>query len=145
MNGGVSSTLLDMKALLPLTHLTTMKMQKRVLEIAALGSQYCCLLGLASSGVKNPSATGVTELRGDEKVRRGNGRGVAGPCARERQDRARHSERARRLPALPTPPVVVLDPVLNETRFPINKNIFLDRIRSQLLSKSAGQSHLPRP
>jgi PBP1b-binding outer membrane lipoprotein LpoB len=37
------------------------------------------------------------------------------------------------------PPRVVLDPVKNETRFPINQGIFLTRIRTQLNSKAAGR------
>jgi penicillin-binding protein activator len=36
-------------------------------------------------------------------------------------------------------PRVVLDPVVNETRFPINKDIFLTRIRAQLNSQAAGK------
>jgi PBP1b-binding outer membrane lipoprotein LpoB len=36
-------------------------------------------------------------------------------------------------------PRIVLDPVVNETRFPINKDIFLSRIRSQLNSQAAGK------
>jgi PBP1b-binding outer membrane lipoprotein LpoB len=36
-------------------------------------------------------------------------------------------------------PRIVLDPVVNETRFPINKDIFLTRIRTQLNSKSMGK------
>jgi PBP1b-binding outer membrane lipoprotein LpoB len=36
-------------------------------------------------------------------------------------------------------PRIVLDPVVNETRFPINKDIFLTRIRSQLNEKSMGK------
>ena len=36
-------------------------------------------------------------------------------------------------------PRIILDPVMNETRFPINKNIFLSRIRSQLNSRAAGR------
>jgi penicillin-binding protein activator len=38
-----------------------------------------------------------------------------------------------------TPPVVILDPVVNDTRFPINKELFLTRIRVLLNSKSAGK------
>ena len=38
-----------------------------------------------------------------------------------------------------TPPRVVLEPVKNETRFPINKDIFLTRIRTQLNSKATGK------
>jgi PBP1b-binding outer membrane lipoprotein LpoB len=33
----------------------------------------------------------------------------------------------------------VLDPVINETRFPINKDMFLTRIQTQLTSKSGGK------
>jgi PBP1b-binding outer membrane lipoprotein LpoB len=36
-------------------------------------------------------------------------------------------------------PRVVLDPVVNETRFPINKDIFLSRIRAELNSKARGK------
>ena len=38
-----------------------------------------------------------------------------------------------------TPPSIVLEPVVNNTRFPINKEIFLTRLRTQLNSKAAGQ------
>jgi PBP1b-binding outer membrane lipoprotein LpoB len=36
-------------------------------------------------------------------------------------------------------PRIVLSPVLNETRFPINKDIFLTRIQAQLTSKAQGK------
>ncbi len=39
----------------------------------------------------------------------------------------------------PVPPSVVLEPVVNNTRFPINKDIFLTRIRTQLNAKALGQ------
>jgi PBP1b-binding outer membrane lipoprotein LpoB len=39
----------------------------------------------------------------------------------------------------PKPPTVVLDPVVNNTRFPINKEIFLTRIRTELNKKSLGK------
>lgn len=38
-----------------------------------------------------------------------------------------------------TPPIIVLDPVENKTRFPINKDIFLSRIRGDLIKKSGGK------
>jgi hypothetical protein len=38
-----------------------------------------------------------------------------------------------------TPPVVVLDPVENQTRFPINKDIFLTRIRVELNTQAKGK------
>lgn len=39
----------------------------------------------------------------------------------------------------PTPPTVVLQPVENQTRFPINKDLFLIRIRAQLNRQAAGK------
>lgn len=39
----------------------------------------------------------------------------------------------------PTPPNVVLEPVVNETRFPINKNLFLQRIRAHLNEFATGR------
>ena len=43
----------------------------------------------------------------------------------------------------PTPPTIVLEPVDNQTRFPINKEIFLTRIRAQLNSKATRQGDVP--
>jgi PBP1b-binding outer membrane lipoprotein LpoB len=78
-------------------------------------------------------------MRADEK-------GFVAGTGVESQDLVRVSDKiARGILGAPqianaaTPPVVVLDPVLNETRFPINKNIFLDRIQAHLLSKAAGK------
>jgi penicillin-binding protein activator len=130
---------LDTAALLHYSFSLIMKLRKTILEITALGAGLVLLIGCASSGVRNPSATGVTELRGDEK-------GFVGGTGVESQDLIRVSDKiARGILSAPqianatTPPVVVLDPVLNETRFPINKNIFLDRIQAQLISKAAGK------
>jgi hypothetical protein len=39
----------------------------------------------------------------------------------------------------PTPPTIVLQPVDNQTRFPINKDIFLTRIRAELNSQARGK------
>jgi PBP1b-binding outer membrane lipoprotein LpoB len=39
----------------------------------------------------------------------------------------------------PAPPTIVLQPVDNQTRFPINKDIFLTRIRAELNSKASGK------
>jgi len=115
-----------------------MKLTKRPFEFAGL-TMAALLAGCASSGVKNPSGTPVTELRADEK-------GTVGGTGVESQDLVRVSDKiARGILSAPqianaqTPPVIVLDPVLNETRFPVNKNIFLDRIQMQLISKAAGK------
>ena len=94
------------------------------------------LTGCASSGVKNPSGIGVTEMRADEK-------GFVAGTGVESQDLVAVTDKMA-LSILDTPqiksaqhaPVVVLDPVVNETRFPINKDMFLTRIRVQLTSKA---------
>ena len=93
----------------------------------------------SSKGVKNPSGTGVTQMRPDEA-------GFVGGTGVESQDLVAVTDKmARSVLAIPqiasaaTPPVVVLDPVDNQTRFPINKDIFLTRIRSELNSKCRGK------
>ena len=92
-----------------------------------------------TEGVKNPSGVPVTEMRPDE-------RGFVAGTGIESQDLVAVTDRmARSILGIPqiaraqTPPSVVLDPVVNNTRFPINKDIFLTRIRIQLNSKAAGQ------
>jgi PBP1b-binding outer membrane lipoprotein LpoB len=116
-----------------------MKSSNTLLRLVAACTSVAWLAGCATSGVKNPSGTGVTEMRADEK-------GFVGGTGVESQDLVRVTDKiARGILSAPqianaaAPPVVVLDPVLNETRFPINKNIFLDRIQSQLISKAAGK------
>ncbi len=116
-----------------------MKISKLALQLAAFTACAGLFPGCASSGVKNPSGTGVTEMRADEK-------GFVTGTGVESQDLVRVSDKIARgilgapqIANAPTPPVVVLDPVLNESRFPINKNIFLDRIQANLLSKAAGK------
>src|SRR5262245_7348874 len=86
--------------------------------------------GCASSGVKNPSGAPVTEMKADE-------RGFVAGTGVESQDLAAVTDKmARALLGVPqianatTAPRIVLDPVVNDTRFPINKDIFLTRIRA---------------
>jgi hypothetical protein len=95
--------------------------------------------GCASSGVKNPSGIGVTEMQADEK-------GFVAGTGIESQDLVVVTDKmARSILAIPQianapkPPVVLLDPVLNETRFPINKELFLTRIQVLLNTKAAGK------
>jgi PBP1b-binding outer membrane lipoprotein LpoB len=95
--------------------------------------------GCASSGVKNPSGVPVTEMRPDE-------RGFVTGTGPESQDLVAVTDKMARS-VLSTPqianaqatPRIVLDPVVNETRFAINKDIFLSRIRAQLNSKAQGK------
>jgi PBP1b-binding outer membrane lipoprotein LpoB len=95
--------------------------------------------GCASSGVKNPSGTPVTEMRPDE-------RGFVAGTGIESQDLVMVTDKmARSILAIPQianaqgVPHIVLNPVINETRFPINKEIFLTRIEGQLSTKAAGK------
>jgi len=98
------------------------------------------LTGCASSqGVKNPSGVNVTHLNADEQ-------GFVAGTGVESQDLVVVADKmSRSILGLPqianatTPPTVVLQPVDNQTRFPINKDIFLTRIRAQLNSKAAGK------
>lgn len=96
------------------------------------------LMGCAS-GVKNPSGVGVTQMKADEQ-------GFVAGTGVESQDLVAVTEKmGRSILGIPeianaqSAPRVVLEPVVNETRFPINKDIFLTRIRTQLNSKSAGK------
>ena len=111
------------------------KLAQTVSTLAALA----LVAGCASSGVKNPSGTGVTQMRADEQ-------GFVAGTGVESQDLVAVTDKmARSVLGIPqianaaTPPIVVLDPVNNETRFLINKDIFLTRIRSELNSKCRGK------
>jgi PBP1b-binding outer membrane lipoprotein LpoB len=96
--------------------------------------------GCASpSGVKNPSGIPVTRMNADEQ-------GFVAGTGVESQDLVGVTDKmARSIMSIPqianatTPPIIVLDPVENKTRFPINKDIFLTRIRSELNKKSMGK------
>src|SRR5687768_18218010 len=104
--------------------------------LVGLAASSAILAGCATSrGVQNPSGVPVTEMRPDE-------RGTVAGTGIESQDLVSVTDRmARSILSIPqiaraqTPPSVVIDPVVNNTRFPINKDIFLTRIRTQLNSK----------
>jgi hypothetical protein len=90
-------------------------------------------------GVQNPSGVPVTEMRPDE-------RGWVGGTGPESQDLVAVTDKmARSILSIPqiaraqVQPSIVLEPVVNNTRFPINKDIFLTRLRTQLNSKAMGQ------
>ena len=113
-------------------------MLKRM-NLAAVAATLALVAGCASSGVQNPSGIGVTEMRPDEK-------GFVGGTGIESQDIVAVADKmARGILAIPqiasatTAPRVALDPVINETRFPINKDIFLTRMMTQLTSKAQGK------
>ena len=82
-----------------------------------------------AQGVRNPSGVPVTEMRPDE-------RGFVAGTGVESQDLVAVTDKMARsilgIPQIaraPVPPSIVLEPVVNNTRFPINKDMFLTRIR----------------
>lgn len=108
--------------------------------LAGLVASSAILAGCATShGVQNPAGVPLTEMRPDE-------RGFVAGTGIESQDLVSVTDKmARSILGIPqiaraqVPPSIVLDPVVNNTRFPINKDMFLTRIRVMLNSKAAGQ------
>src|SRR4051812_2198337 len=108
----------------------------------------CCLCvatvaalmtGCASSGVRNPNGVPVTEMKADE-------RGFVAGTGIESQDIVTVADKmARGILGVPEianakgVPRVVLLPVKNESRFPINKDIFLEEIMALLNEKGNGK------
>lgn len=115
--------------------LTLNKCFNWILVLATAG----IVAGCASAGVRNPSGVGVTEMRPDE-------RGFVAGTGIESQDLVAVADKMARgilnLPQIANAqgtPCIVFDPVRNETRFPINKDIFLTRIRAQINEQSPGK------
>jgi PBP1b-binding outer membrane lipoprotein LpoB len=107
--------------------------------LIALAGGMALLVGCASNGVKNPSGVGVTQMRGDE-------RGFVAGTGVESQDLVSVADKmARSILNIPeiskaqTPPRIVVLPVVNETRFPIAKDIFVDKVRIELNKSSQGK------
>lgn len=117
-----------------------MKTTSRFLFLASVVATPVLFTGCETSqGVKNPSGTAVVEMRPDEK-------GFVQGTGVESQDLASVTDKmARGIIGIPqiaraqTPPIIILDPVINNTRFPINKDIFLSRLRVLLNSKATGR------
>jgi penicillin-binding protein activator len=112
-----------------------MKSTKCTVSFAALALGGL-MAGCASNGVRNANGT---EMRAED-------RGFVAGTGVESQDIVVVTDKMFRS-ILNTPqirnaqgvPRIVLDPVVNDTRFPINKDLFLDRIRAQLNSKANGK------
>ncbi|MEO7414085.1 MAG: CsgG/HfaB family protein [Opitutaceae bacterium] len=117
-----------------------MKTLARCLLLTPVAAAALFLGGCAASqGVQNPSGVPVTEMKPDE-------RGFVAGTGVESQDLVAVTDKmARSILAVPqitraqATPRIVIDPVKNETRFPINKDLFTDRIRIQLNSKATGR------
>ena len=116
-----------------------MKTTSRFFFLASIVATPALFLGCATQGVQNPSGTAVVEMRPDEK-------GFVQGTGVESQDMASVTDKMARsivgipqIAAAPAAPSVVLEPVVNNTRFPINKDIFLTRMRVLLNSKATGR------
>jgi PBP1b-binding outer membrane lipoprotein LpoB len=103
------------------------------------GTAVAFLAGCANQGVQNPSGVPVTEMKADE-------RGFVAGTGIESQDLVAVTDKIGRsilnVPEIANAkgiPRIVLDPIVNETRFAIQKDIFLDRLQSGLISKSGGK------
>jgi PBP1b-binding outer membrane lipoprotein LpoB len=120
---------------------TRVPARARALALAAalattlLGTAACS----STKGVKYPAGVPVVQVNPDE-------RGSVAGTGIESQDMVVVTDKmARSILGIPqiagalTPPVVILDPVINDTRFAINKDIFLDKIRIALNQKAAGK------
>jgi len=112
---------------------STLKSRLSTFALAAL------VTGCASRGVQNPSGVPVTQMKADEQ-------GFVTGTGVESQDLVAVTDKmARSILSIPQianasqPPIIALDPVVNNTRFPINKDIFNTRIRTELNKKSLGK------
>src|SRR4051812_46235935 len=110
-----------------------MKTSSRFILLAGFTASAAFFAGCETAqGVHNPSGVPVTEMRPDE-------RGFVAGTGVESQDLVTVTDKmARSILGIPqiaraqAKPVIVIDPVVNDTRFPINKDLFTDRIRIEL-------------
>jgi hypothetical protein len=114
-------------------------MKINILKLTFALTTAALVAGCASKGVKNPSGVPVTQMRADEQ-------GFVAGTGVESQDLVAVTDKMSRsimgisqIANATTAPIIVLDPVENKTRFPINKDIFLTRIRGELNKKSLGK------
>jgi uncharacterized protein (TIGR02722 family) len=116
-----------------------MKNSLNRIVILSAGVASLFLMGCANKGVQNPSGVPVAEMKPDE-------RGFVAGTGIESQDLVAVTDKmARKILSTPeianakTVPRIVIDPVVNDTRFAINKDLFTDRIRVQLNEQSNGK------
>jgi hypothetical protein len=111
----------------------------RHLSATSLIAATALLCGCATSGVRNPSGNGVTVLKADEQ-------GFVAGTGVESQDivsvtdkMARSILETQQIQRAQGQPRVVLLPIENNTRFAINKDILLTRVRARLNSQTRGK------
>ena len=117
----------------------TTPLHSRFVVLAGLAAISAFFAGCASQGVSNPTGVPVTEMGASE-------RGFVAGTGVESQDLVTVTDKmARSILAIPeianaqATPRIALDPVVNDTRFPLNKDIFNDRIRIELNKHSLGK------
>ncbi len=111
----------------------------RHLSATSMIAATALLCGCATSGVRNPSGNGVTVLKADEQ-------GFVAGTGVESQDivsvtdkMARSILETQQIQRAQGQPRVVLLPIENNTRFAINKDILLTRVRARLNSQTRGK------
>lgn len=111
----------------------------RPLPAASLIAATALLCGCTSYGVRNPSGNGVTVLKADEQ-------GFVAGTGVESQDivsvtdkMARSILETQQIQRAQGQPRVVLLPIENNTRFAINKDMLLTRVRARLNSQTRGK------
>ena len=111
----------------------------RHLSATSLIAATALLCGCTSYGVRNPSGNGVTVLKADEQ-------GFVAGTGVESQDivsvtdkMARSILETQQIQRAQGQPRVVLLPIENNTRFAINKDILLTRVRARLNSQTRGK------
>jgi PBP1b-binding outer membrane lipoprotein LpoB len=117
----------------------TMNTTHRFIILSSVAATAAFFAGCANEGVQNPSGVPVTQVNPDEQ-------GFVSGTGVESQDLVTVTDKmARSILSTPviasaaTPPRIVIDPVENATRFPIDKSLFTDRIRILLNSKATGR------
>src|SRR3954466_5584171 len=115
--------------------------RSKIASSLSLALTVAVIAGCASSGIDNPGGRGVVEMRPDEK-------GFVQGTGIESQDIVAVADKmARGIMGVPEianaqkVPRIVLLPVKNDTRFPFNKDIFLDEIMARLNAQAAGKVH----
>lgn len=116
-----------------------MCVRSKIFASLSVGLTAAFFVGCASRGIEKPDGIGVVEMRPDEK-------GFVQGTGIESQDIVAVADKmARGILAVPEianatkVPRIVLLPVKNDTRFPFNKDIFLDEIMALLNERAAGK------
>jgi penicillin-binding protein activator len=116
-----------------------MNLPLRISALAGAAASAALLAGCVTRAVPYPAGVPVTQMNPDQ-AGFVSGTGIESQDIVAITDRMAHSILGiREIANARSPLHVVLEPVINNTRFPIDKDIFLTRIRTELNSKSMGK------